>query len=79
MSNQKEKTVDIIFALADKFGVVYIPTGADEWTNHITQLSDDDVRLDHVELLLVELQRAGHLTRPEALRLQVNYLREAKL
>jgi hypothetical protein len=37
------------------------------------------VRLDEVECLLLGLQRAGHLSRPELIHLQANYLREAKL
>ena len=51
----------------------------DAWAHDVTHLADDDVTLDEIELLLIELQRAGHLSRPEALKLQVNYLREAKL
>jgi hypothetical protein len=52
---------------------------ADIWAQEVTRLADDEVTLDDIELLLIALQRAGHLSRPEGLRLQVNYLREAKL
>jgi hypothetical protein len=68
-----------ILTLAKQHGVIYTPTAADAWANDVTRLADDSVALDEIELLLIALQRAGHLSRPEALRLQVNYLREAKL
>ena len=66
-----------IISTARQHGVSHAPTAADDWAWDITRLADDDVTLDDVELLLIELQRAGHLSRPEALRLQ-NYLREAR-
>jgi len=73
MQNPKplQKTAGEILSLAKRHGVAYTPTANDAWAH--------DVTLDEIELLLIELQRAGHLSRPEALKLQVNYLREAKL
>ena len=81
MQNPKplQKTADEILSLAKRHGVAYTPTENDVWAHDVTRLADDDVTLDEIELLLIELQRAGHLSRPEALKLQVNYLREAKL
>jgi DNA invertase Pin-like site-specific DNA recombinase len=81
MQNPKplRKTAAEILALAKKYGVSYTRTADDAWAQGVTRLADDDVTLDDIELLLIELQRTGHLSRPEALRLQVNYLREAKL
>jgi hypothetical protein len=38
----------------------------------------DTVELDEIERLLIGLQRAGHLSRPEMILLQARYLREAK-
>jgi hypothetical protein len=76
--NPLKRTATAILTLARQHGVAYTPTAADVWANDVTRLADDNVTLDEVELLLVALQRAGHLSRPEALRLQVNYLREAK-
>ena len=67
-----------IVNLAQRHAVTYSPTAADTWANNVTRLADDVVVLDDIELLLIALQRAGHLTRPEALRLQVDYLREAR-
>jgi hypothetical protein len=78
MSNEK-KTATIIINLARQHGVSYTATPSDAWARDVTRLADDDVKLDDVELLLIGLQRSGYLSRPEALRLQVNYLREAKL
>lgn len=76
---EKQKTAAAIFALAKQHGVTYTQTANDVWAHDVTRLADDDVTLDEVELLLIELQRAGHLSRPEALKLQANYLHEAKL
>ena len=74
-----QKTAREILSLAKEYGVAYTPTPNDAWARDVTRLADDDVALDEIELLLIELQRKGHLTRPEALKFQVNYLREAKL
>jgi hypothetical protein len=73
------ETGKAIIALAKRHGVMYQPTPRDGWAGEVTRLADDDVMLDDVELLLIALQRSGQLSRPEALRLQVNYLREAGL
>jgi hypothetical protein len=78
-SKPLQKTAAAILALAKQHGVAYTQTAHDAWAHDVTRLADDDIVLDDIELLLIELQRAGHLSRPEALRLQVNYLREAKL
>jgi len=71
------KTAGEIVSLAQKHGVTYTPTTTDVWAQTVTRLAGDDVALDDIELLLIALQRAGRLSRQEALRLQVNYLREA--
>jgi len=65
--------------LASRHRVVFVPTKLDEFAQDITRLAADHVRLDEVECLLVGLQRAGHLSRPELVHLQAKYLREAKL
>ncbi len=74
----KNDEATAIRALADQHKVAYAATATDSWANHVTRLAGDDVVLDEIELLLVALQRAGHLSRPEALGLQVKYLRELK-
>ena len=73
------RTASAIVSLAREHGVTYTPTAIDAWAHDITRLADDDVMLDDIELLLIALQRAGYISRQEALRLQVNYLREARL
>jgi hypothetical protein len=45
----------------------------------ITRLAGDTVILDDVEQTLLALQRAGHLSRRDLVRLQARYLREAGL
>jgi hypothetical protein len=56
----------------------FIPTKLDAFAQDVTRLAGDHVRLDEVECLLLGLQRAGHLSRPELIHLQAKYLREAK-
>jgi hypothetical protein len=65
--------------LAKHFGIVYRETGYDRLADHITRLCGDEVELDDVELLLVELQRSGHLEGKEATLLHATYLREIGL
>jgi hypothetical protein len=64
--------------LARKCHVTYVRTQRDTLADHMTRLAGDDVELDEVEQLLIALQRAGHLSRSEAGRLQPNYLRESE-
>ena len=71
-------TETYIRKLASRHQVVFIPTELDAFAQDVTRLAADDVRLDEVECLLLGLQRAGHLSRPELIRLQAKYLREAK-
>ena len=74
----KSDAAAAIRALAERHKVSYFPTEIDTWAQSVTRLAGDDVELDEIELLLIALQRAGHLSRPDALGLQVRYLREAK-
>jgi len=79
MSTQAQSaTAARIRNLARKHDVSYVRTKRDTLAHHITRLAGDDVELDEIEQLLIALQRAGHLTRIEAVRLQASYLREAK-
>jgi hypothetical protein len=55
-----------------------VRTGNDTLADHITRLAGDDVELDEIEYLLIALQRGGYLSRSELVRLQANYLNEAK-
>ncbi len=64
--------------LASQHKVVFIPTKLDAFAQDVTRLAADHVQLDEVECLLLGLQRAGHLSRPELVHLQAKYLRETK-
>jgi len=69
---------DTIRALAEQHGVTYSETGYDVLAEQITRLSGDDVQLDPIELLLVELERSGHIEGKEATLLHADYLRHVK-
>jgi hypothetical protein len=71
-------TATHIRKLAQQHHVAYVRTRNDALAHHITRLADDHVELDEVEQLLIALQRAGHLSRRELVRLQASYLREAR-
>ena len=72
------ETSMIIRQMAERHRVVFQRTVADQLAHHMTRLAGDHVELDEVEQMLIALQRAGHLSRAEAVRLQARYLREAK-
>jgi hypothetical protein len=71
-------TARVIENLAEQHHVTYRVTPSDQLAHHITRLAGDDVAFDPIEQLLVGLQRAGHLSRVQAVRLQARYLRETK-
>jgi len=50
----------------------------DLFAHHVTRLSGDEILLDDVEQMVIALQRAGLLSRVQAVRLQARYLRETK-
>jgi hypothetical protein len=67
---------EFIVGLANSHGVIYHKTPYDELAETITRLSDDDVEMDDVELLLIALERAGVIGSEYVVPLHVNYLRE---
>jgi hypothetical protein len=67
---------DEILALARRHGVAYTPMPLDRIGDAITRLAGDDAELDDIELLLLALERAGHLSTTDANRLHVAYLRQ---
>jgi hypothetical protein len=71
-------TARVIRNLAEQNHVTYRATATDRLANHITRLADDDVEFDAIEQMLIGLQRAGHITRLQMVRLQARYLRETK-
>lgn len=78
-ANRPRATAAYIRQLAERHNVSYKRTQSDALADDITRLAGDDVQPDEVEQMLFALQRAGHLSRVELVRLQANYLREAKL
>jgi hypothetical protein len=67
-----------IRGLAAQHHVTYVQTQSDVLAQHITRLADDAIQPDEIERMLFALHRAGHLDRRELVRLQVQYLRDAK-
>jgi len=79
MSVQHESTTAVrIRKMAQEHHVAYARTSSDALAHHITRLAGDDVHFDEIEQLLIALQRSGHLSRVEMVRLQAAYLREAR-
>ena len=74
-ARRQTATANAIRALAAQYRVAYAPTVADVLGHHITRLSGDEVTLDEPALLLLALERAGHLTSAAAARLHGEYLR----
>jgi hypothetical protein len=64
--------------LARRYHIAYTESVSDRLAHHITRLAGDAVELDEIERLLIGLQRAGHLSRPDMILLQAQYLREAR-
>jgi len=75
---QTSKAAAAIRALAQRHNVAYRPTTTDAWAQHVTRLAGDDVEFDDTELLLIALQRAGHISRTDAVLMQADYLAQAK-
>lgn len=67
---------DYITGLAQQHGVHYERTSNDALSEAITRLSDDDVEMDPVVLLLLALERAGVIPSKDVVPLHVNYMRE---
>lgn len=64
--------------MARQHRISYFHTATDRLAYHMTRLAGDVIQLDEVEQLIIALQRAGHLSRAEAVHLTAQYLREAK-
>ena len=76
--NSHDASAETILALAKKHNIAFQSTGYDILAEHITRLSGDVVELDPIELLLVELERSGHIEGKEATLLHASYLRHVK-
>ncbi len=65
-------------ALANKYRIAYAETATDILGHQITRLAGDDVALDDTVLLLLALERAGHVSPTDAVRLHADYLHQIK-
>jgi hypothetical protein len=74
----QNSTAAYIRELAAQHHVTYVLTQSDLLAQHMTRLADDAIQPDEIECMLFALHRAGHLSRRELVRLQVEYLRETK-
>ncbi len=67
---------DFVIELANKYDVQYKETKLDRFANKITELSDDDIEEDSIQLLIRELGRRNILSSKESLNLLYKYLKE---
>lgn len=79
MPKRQSATAVVIREMARRHHVHYAGTGSDALAHHMTRLAGHTVILDDIEQTLLALQRAGHLSRRDVVRLQASYLREAGL
>ena len=82
MDDVKLPTADIgdyIRELANRHDVTYVMTHGDRLANTFARLSDDDVELDEVVLLLIALERAGVIPSEAVVPLHIRYLPERAL
>jgi hypothetical protein len=76
--NTEADTAAIIRNLAKEHHVSYSQTPTDRLAQHMTRLAGDSIELDEIEQLIIALQRAGHLTRIDAVRFTARYRREVE-
>jgi hypothetical protein len=77
-ATQPHYTAGVIRRLASANNVAVVVSSNDVFAHHIARLSGDDVTFDDIENTIVALQRAGILSRTQAVRLQARYLRESR-
>jgi hypothetical protein len=69
---------DYILKMAREHHVAAKRSAHDSPAHCIPRSAGDDMRLDEIERLLIALQRSGHLSRIEMVKLLADYLREVK-
>lgn len=69
---------DRIRMLAREHDVSYVPGPLDAWADKISELCGDYVELDHIELTLLALRRAGVITDQAKTWLLAAYLRSGE-
>ncbi len=71
-------TAQYVRKLARAQGIAFMPTFADRWASTVTKLSDDEVKSDATDDLLVALTRSGKLSPSNMLKLVFAHHRELK-
>ncbi len=71
-------TAQYVRKLAGAQGIAFMPTFADRWASTVTKLSDDEVKSDATDDLLVALTRSGKLSPSNMLKLVFAHHRELK-
>lgn len=74
----QENVSRFIRALAKKNGVDYVESSLDKVARVVTRLAGDDVKPDHVEGLLINLNREGYIAGSDMMILHSRYLDEVK-
>ena len=69
---------EYIVGLANRYGVTYVKTRADEWAETVTRLSGDDVVTDEIEDIIVALKRNHVVDAKTMVILLGNYRDEKK-
>lgn len=65
-----------ILALASTHDVHFQATDFDAWADKVTELADDDIALNSIELTLLELDRRGFISSKDAIALLGKYHKE---
>ncbi len=74
--DQIENVAGTIASLARLHGVTADAKPIDEFVDAAARLSDAEMELDHTEMLMVKLQRAGVINDQQGLALHVAYLHQ---
>ena len=77
-ARSETSTAKAVRLMASQHRVFYSHTATDRLAHDMTRLAGDVVELDEIEQLIIALQRAGHLTRKDAVHLTARYRREIK-
>lgn len=73
--NRESVTATYVRRLAQKEGIVFTPTFADQWAQAVTSLAGDDIHSDNIDDLLVALTRAGKLSPRDMTKLLIAHHR----
>lgn len=78
MENKYGSVAETVLALAAEHGITAEPDRIDNIANTFSRLSDDEVKPDGIEILLVHLARKNIISQEEMFSLLEGYLDESK-